>query len=93
MKAYRFPEYDTPIRQGKRVAVVGGGNVAMDAARCAVRLGAEGGPRGIPPVGGGDAGEARGDRERQGGGGDLRLPDKPTRLWQTTGGGWRGWRW
>lgn len=41
MKAYRFPEYDTPIRQGKRVAVVGGGNVAMDAARCAVRLGAE----------------------------------------------------
>ncbi len=41
MKAYRFPEYDTPIRQGKKVAVVGGGNVAMDAARCAVRLGAE----------------------------------------------------
>lgn len=41
MKAYKFPEYDTPIRQGKRVAVVGGGNVAMDAARCAVRLGAD----------------------------------------------------
>jgi len=41
MKAYKFPEYDTPIRQGKKVAVVGGGNVAMDAARCAVRLGAE----------------------------------------------------
>lgn len=41
MKAYRFPEYDTPIRQGKKVAVVGGGNVAMDAARCAIRLGAE----------------------------------------------------
>jgi glutamate synthase (NADPH/NADH) small chain len=41
MKAYQFPKYDTPIRQGKRVAVVGGGNVAMDAARCAVRLGAE----------------------------------------------------
>lgn len=41
MKAYRFPEYDTPIRRGKRVAVVGGGNVAMDAARTALRLGAE----------------------------------------------------
>ena len=41
MKAYLFPEYDTPIRVGKRVAVVGGGNVAMDAARCALRLGAE----------------------------------------------------
>ncbi|OPY50477.1 MAG: Sulfide dehydrogenase subunit alpha precursor [Methanosaeta sp. PtaU1.Bin060] len=41
MKAYRFPEYDTPIRRGKRVAVVGGGNVAMDAARAALRLGAE----------------------------------------------------
>jgi len=41
MKAYRFPEYDTPIRKGKKVAVVGGGNVAMDSARCALRLGAD----------------------------------------------------
>lgn len=41
MKAYRFPEYLTPIRVGKRVAVIGGGNVAMDAARTALRLGAE----------------------------------------------------
>jgi len=41
MKAYRFPEYDTPIVRGKKVAVVGGGNVAMDAARTAMRLGAE----------------------------------------------------
>lgn len=41
MKAYRFPEYDTPIRVGKVVTVVGGGNVAMDSARTALRLGAE----------------------------------------------------
>jgi len=41
MKAYRFPEYDTPIMQGKRVATIGGGNVAMDSARTALRLGAE----------------------------------------------------
>ena len=41
MKAYLFPEYDTPLRVGKKLAVVGGGNVAMDAARCALRLGAE----------------------------------------------------
>jgi len=41
MKAYRFPEYDTPVKVGRRVAVVGGGNVAMDSARCALRLGAE----------------------------------------------------
>ncbi len=41
MKAYKFPEYDTPISQGRKVAVVGGGNVAMDSARCACRLGAE----------------------------------------------------
>ena len=41
MKAYRFPEYATPIRVGNSVAVVGGGNVAMDAARTAKRLGAE----------------------------------------------------
>jgi glutamate synthase (NADPH/NADH) small chain len=41
MKAYLFPNYDTPLRVGKRVAVIGGGNVAMDAARCSLRLGAE----------------------------------------------------
>ena len=39
MKAYRFPEYDTPIVKGKNVCVIGGGNVAMDAARTALRLG------------------------------------------------------
>jgi len=39
MKAY-LPEYDTPIQHGDRIAVVGGGNVAMDAARCAKRMGA-----------------------------------------------------
>jgi len=41
MKAYRFPEYDTPIVKGKKVCVIGGGNVAMDAARTALRLGGE----------------------------------------------------
>jgi len=41
MKAYRFPDYLTPIKVGKRVAVIGGGNVAMDAARTGLRLGAE----------------------------------------------------
>jgi len=40
MKAYLYPQYATPIKLGKRVAVIGGGNVAMDSARCAVRLGA-----------------------------------------------------
>ena len=41
MKAYKFPETATPVRVGKNVAVVGGGNVAMDSARTALRLGAE----------------------------------------------------
>ena len=41
MKAYRFPEYDTPIARGKNVAVFGAGNVAMDSGRTALRLGAE----------------------------------------------------
>ena len=41
MKAYLFPEYDTPIKRGKKVAVFGGGNVAMDSARVALRLGAK----------------------------------------------------
>ncbi len=39
MQAYKFPESDTPITVGKRVVVLGGGNSAMDAARCAMRLG------------------------------------------------------
>ena len=41
MKAYRFPDYDTPVKVGKKVAVIGGGNVAMDSARCALRLDAD----------------------------------------------------
>ena len=41
MKAYLFPQYDTPIQVGRRVAVFGAGNVAMDASRCALRLGAQ----------------------------------------------------
>ncbi len=41
MKAYTFPEYDTPLRLGKKVVVIGGGNVAMDCARCSMRLGAD----------------------------------------------------
>ena len=40
MKAYLFPKYDTPVKIGRRVAVFGGGNVALDASRCALRLGA-----------------------------------------------------
>jgi len=41
MKAYKFPEYDTPIKVGEKVAIIGGGNVTMDSARCALRLGAK----------------------------------------------------
>jgi glutamate synthase (NADPH/NADH) small chain len=41
MKAYKFPEYLTPVKVGKKVAVLGAGNVAMDAARVALRLGAK----------------------------------------------------
>lgn len=41
MRAHKFPEFDTPIKMGKKVAVIGAGNVAMDSARTALRLGAE----------------------------------------------------
>jgi glutamate synthase (NADPH/NADH) small chain len=40
MHAYRFPEFDTPVPKGDKVVVIGGGNVAMDSARTALRLGA-----------------------------------------------------
>jgi glutamate synthase (NADPH/NADH) small chain len=40
MKGYLFPQWDTPVKVGDRVAVVGAGNVAMDSARCSLRLGA-----------------------------------------------------
>jgi glutamate synthase (NADPH/NADH) small chain len=40
MRSHSFPEYDTPIKKGQRIAVVGGGNVAMDSVRTALRLGA-----------------------------------------------------
>ena len=54
MKAYKFPEYPTPIKAGKRVAVIGAGNVAMDAARCSVRI-----QSGCIFNSGGEAGEVR----------------------------------
>jgi len=41
MRAYEFPEADTPVRVGKRVAVIGAGNTAMDAVRTSLRMGAE----------------------------------------------------
>ncbi|MFX1258110.1 MAG: NADPH-dependent glutamate synthase [Promethearchaeota archaeon] len=41
MKAYKFPNYKTPVTIGKNITVIGGGNVAMDSARCGLRLGAE----------------------------------------------------
>ncbi|HRX16221.1 MAG TPA: NADPH-dependent glutamate synthase [Spirochaetota bacterium] len=41
MKAHRYPEYDTPVKYGKNCAVIGGGNVALDVARTALRLGSE----------------------------------------------------
>ena len=41
MKAFQFPDYDTPIRLGKHVVVIGGGNVAMDCARSSMRLGSD----------------------------------------------------
>jgi glutamate synthase (NADPH/NADH) small chain len=41
MKAFQFPDYDTPIRIGKHVVVIGGGNVAMDCARSSMRLGSD----------------------------------------------------
>ena len=64
MKGY-LPEYETPVIKSKAVAVVGGGNVAMDAARSALRMGAEHVYR-IPPFRGRNAGTSGGSSPRQG---------------------------
>ena len=66
MKAYLFPHYDTPAPRGASVAVVGGGNVAMDCARTALRWAAARSHR-LPPHRDGDAGAQRGDRPRRAG--------------------------
>ena len=78
MKAYR-EDSDTPIRRSSRVAVVGGGNVAMDAARCALRLGAKEVSIRIPPQRSGASRAARGGRAREGGGDRIPLPDESHR--------------
>ena len=79
MKAYRFPEYDTPIIRSRRVAVIGGGNVAMDSARTALRLGAEEVLLDLPALARGNARAHRGSPSRRGGGRPLRDADQPDR--------------
>ena len=77
MKAYQEGS-DTPIQRSAKVAVVGGGNVAMDAARCAKRLGGPGVHR-LPPLRGRAARPGRGGGARQGGGHHLQNPHQPHR--------------
>ena len=90
MKAYRFPEYDTPVVRGRQVCVIGGGNVAMDAARTALRLGAETVSDRLPPLARGVAGPGRRDPPRRGGG--RRLPAADQSRWRSraTSGAWCG---
>ena len=75
MHGFRFPAYDTPLKRARRVAVFGGGNVAMDSARTALRLGADEVHIVYRRSRDGAAGPRRGGRERRGGGRHLRLPD------------------
>ena len=67
MAAYRFPEEDTPVLRRDNVAVLGGGNVAMDAARTALRLGAKARAPRLPPLPGGDARAPGGSAPRRAG--------------------------
>ena len=82
MKAYRFPEYDEPIYdcRGKNVAVIGGGNTALDAIRTSLRLGRREGDDALPPLRGRDAGPRGGDPPRQGRGGRDPHPHPPRRV-------------
>ena len=74
MKAYQPESTTRPSSMHASVAVVGGGNVAMDAARCAKRLGAEEVYHRLPPRTGGAARPPRGGRARAGGGHHLQHP-------------------
>ncbi len=78
MKAYKA-NADTPIYHAKKVAVVGGGNVAMDAARCAKRMGAEEVYIRVPPFREGASGPSRGDSPREGRGRCIQVPDRAAR--------------
>ena len=84
MKAYAFPEYDTPAPRGRQVAVLGGGNVAMDCARTAVRMGS----REVSIVYRRTRDEmparSRGDRARRAGGREVPLPHQPDPLTSAT---------
>ena len=64
MRGHKQPIYDTPVGMGKRVAVIGAGNTAMDASRVALRMGAESGDGGLPQVAARIAGARRGTRAR-----------------------------
>ena len=66
MKAYSFPEADTPIKKSRIAIVVGGGNVAIDSARTALRLGAEKVHHRVPTLRSRNAGPNRRDPSRQG---------------------------
>ena len=90
MKAYLFPEWDTPVKVGRSVAVVGAGNVAMDSRPLRPAPGRRGGPHRLPPLGRGGAGPRRGGPPRRGRGHHLRLSDQPRRdLWRREGLGAR----
>ena len=83
MKAYDFPNHDTPVKVGARVAVIGGGNVAMDAARVARSLG-RGGIHCVSPQREGDARPFGGGTPREGRGCDLPNADESEgRFWAT----------
>ncbi len=84
MKAYVFPEYDTPAPKGTQVAVLGGGNVAMDCARTAAAHGRARGLHRLPPHARRDAGPHRGDRARRAGGREVPLPQQPDRASSAT---------
>ena len=84
MHARDFPNYDTPLQPGKRVAVIGAGNTAMDALRVCLRLGAEHGALPLPAQPRRGAGARRGDPPRRGGRHRVPLADEPGRDRSTT---------
>ena len=90
MRAKEFPDYDTPLPVGRRVAVIGAGNTAMDAMRVCLQAGRRAGLLRLSAQPDGVSGARRGSAPRRGRGRGVPLADRPVEILDDGTGGVRG---